>query len=198
VYVNDGFSDARAVSQLFRAEGTAPIATVLRPDTAEPVRAGERTLLIGSAFDDHHRRLRGRALTWYAGRSRLGTGEQLGAALPPGRIVLRLLAQDQSGRQTLALRTLRVALPALRLLQLNYADRVRHRGRTLTVRISATAPATLRVGGQRYSVGPRSRLLAVLLPRRPATGLLKLPFTLTATGRTAVGIERGTIMALRS
>jgi hypothetical protein len=198
VFVNDGFNEARAVSGLFRADGTAPIATIIRPDTGEPVRAGERTLLIGSALDDHHRRLRGRALTWYAGRSRLGTGEQLRATLPSGRIVVRLLARDQSGRQTVARRTLRVASPPLHLRQLSYPDQVRHRARTLTVRISATATATLLVGAHRYSVGPRSRLIVVRLPRRPATGLLKLRFTLTATGRSAGSIERGTIMAVRS
>jgi hypothetical protein len=198
VFVNDGFNEAQAVSQLFRAAGTAPIATIIRPDTSEPVRAGERTLLIGSAFDDHHRRLRGRALTWYAGRTRLGTGEQVSATLQSGRIVLRLLAHDQSGRQTLARRTLLVAPTPLRVLQLNYADRVRHGGRKLTARISVTAPATLRVGAHRYGVGPRARLIVIPLPRRPAIGLLKLRFTLTATGRGPGSIERGTIMAVRS
>jgi hypothetical protein len=198
VFVNDGFNEAHSVSQVFRADGTPPIATIIRPVTSEPVRAGERTLLIGGAFDDHHRRLRGRALTWYAGHSRLGTGEQLSAQLPAGRIVLRLLARDQNGRQTQARRTLSVALPPLRLLQLNYPDRVRRSGRTLTVRISVSAPATLRVGGHRYSVGPRARSIALPLPRRPAAGLLKLRFTLTAGGPSAGNIERGTIMAVRS
>ena len=198
VFVNDGFNEARAVSGLFRADGTPPIATIIRPATGEPVRAGERTLLIGSGLDDHHRRLRGRALTWYAGRSRLGTGEQLRATLPAGRIVLRLLARDQTGRQTVARRTLRVAATQLHLRQLSYPDQVRHRARTLTVRISATARATLRIGAHRYSVGPRSRTIALTLPRRPATGLLKLRFTLSATGRGGARGERGTIMAVRS
>jgi List-Bact-rpt repeat protein len=197
VYVNDGFNEARAVSPRFRAAGTAPIATIVRPDAGEPVRGGESTLLIGSAFDDRHHRLRGRALTWYAGRGRLGTGEQLKAKLPSGRIVLRLLARDQSGRQTLALRILRVAPPALRLLQMNYADRVRHGGRTLTVRISVTAPATLTVSGQRYGVGSRPRSIRVPLPNRPASGLLKLRFTLTPRGAGAGSIDRGTIMVVR-
>jgi hypothetical protein len=198
VFVNDGFNDAGAVSQPFRAAGSPPIATIVRPDTSEPVRAGERTLLIGSAFDDRHRRLRGRALTWYAGRSRLGTGQQLSAKLPSGRIVLQLVARDQSGRQTLTRRTLHVAPPTLHLLQLKYADQVRRGTRKLTARIRVNLAATLRVNGRSYGVGPRTRSIVVPLPTRPATGLLKLRFTLTAAGRGQGSIERGTILAVRS
>lgn len=43
VFVSDGFSEAQALAQLFRVAGTAPMATIVRPDTGEPVRAGERT-----------------------------------------------------------------------------------------------------------------------------------------------------------
>jgi hypothetical protein len=192
-----GFNDAQAVSQLFRAAGTAPIAMIVRLDTSEPVRSGERTLLIGSAFDDRRDLLRGRALTWYVGRRRLGTGQQLSAKLPSGRVVLRLIARDQSGRQALVRRTLLVAPPPVHLLRLIYTDQVRRGDRRLTARISATSPATFQVGGQRYSVGPRARLITVPLPRRPTTGLIKLRFTLTATGRSPARSERGTIMTVR-
>ena len=65
---------------------------ILRPVGGEAVRAGDRVLLTGAAFDDAHRELGGRALTWYAGRRLLGHGRRLRAALPAGRVVLRLVA----------------------------------------------------------------------------------------------------------
>ncbi len=197
VFVNDGFSEASVVSPVFRADGTPPVVQIIRPGIAEPVRGGERTLLIGSALDDLHHALHGGALAWYAGQRRLGAGEQIAALLPAGRIVLRLIARDQGGRQTILRRVLRVIAPPLRLLALNSPDVVRHRARTVTVRIAASATATLRTGGQHYRVGRRPRTIIVRLPSRPVTGLVTLPIELVATGRDAGRGAHGAIVVFR-
>jgi hypothetical protein len=197
VYVNDGFNEASVTSPVFRADGTAPVAQIIRPGRGEPVRGSERTLLIGSAFDDRHRSLRGGALTWYAGRRRLGSGEQLGATLPAGRVVLRLVARDRGGHQTVLRRVLQVIAPPVHLLRLTSPDDVRHRARAITLRIAATTTATLRVAGRRYTVGRRSRTIVVGLPSSPGAGLLRLPFRLAAAGPGAPSIERGVIVVVR-
>jgi hypothetical protein len=197
VYVNDGFNEANAVSPVFRADGTAPVVQIVRPGMDEPVRGGERTLLIGSAFDDRHRSLRGRALSWYAGRYRLGSGEQLEAPLPAGRVVLRLVARDQAGHQIVLRRVLHVVPAQLRLLALSSPDVVRHRARTITVRVAVSTAATLRTGGRRYRVGRRPRTIVVRLPRRPVSGLLTLPFELAAGGRGAASRGHGAIVVVR-
>ena len=125
VTVDDGFAQARATSTRFRADGTPPVARIVLPDVSESPQAG-RVLLQGSALDDRGRRLRGRALTWFAGTKRLGTGERLLAKLPAGRITLRLRASDR-GRVTFADRLL-VTPVALQLTSLRVPDRVATQG----------------------------------------------------------------------
>lgn len=197
VYVNDGFSEAQAISAPFRADGTPPVAQIVRPDRGEPVRPDEPALLIGSAFDELHRPLRGRALTWYAGRRRLGTGERLSATLPAGRVALRLLVRDRRGRRTVLRRVLRVAARTLRLQQLSYPYLVSRRAHTIRARVRANAPATLRIGNRRFQIGRRSRTIVLRLPRRPASGLVALSFQLVARGgRTRA--ERSVILVVRS
>ena len=71
-------------------------------------------MLTGAALDDRHRELRGRALSWYAGRKRLGHGRKLTVRLPAGRPVLRLVARDPSGRRGVARLRVRVRRPALK------------------------------------------------------------------------------------
>ncbi|MGI8429566.1 MAG: hypothetical protein ACR2OB_09745 [Solirubrobacteraceae bacterium] len=197
VYVNDGFNEANAVSPVFRADGTPPVAQIVRPSPGEPVRGDERTVLIGSAFDDRHRPLRGRALTWYAGRHRLGSGEQLEATLPAGRVLLRLVARDRTGHQTTRQRVLHVVPALVRLRQLSAPDVIRHRARTITVRVAASTAATLTTGGQRYHIGRRPRTIVVRLPARPASGLLTLPIQLVAGGPGPASSARGAIVVVR-
>jgi streptogramin lyase len=197
VYVNDGFNEARAVSPIFRADGTPPVAQIVRPGPGEQLRASERTLLIGSAFDDRHRPLRGRALTWYVGQHRLGSGEQLEATLPAGRVVLRLVTRDRDGHQAVLRRTVNVIAAPLQLLRLSSPDVVRHRARTITVRIAASTTATLTAGGRRYHVGRRPRTIVIRLPRSPATGLLTLPIELNASSGHAPSRAHGTILVVR-
>ncbi len=198
VYVNDGFSEAHAVSPVFRADGTAPVVQIIRPASGEEVRGGQRTLLIGSALDDRHRALRGRTLTWFAGRHRLGSGEQIQVTLPAGRVVLRLVARAAGGRQTILRRVLHVIPAPVSLLQLRFPALVRHRARTIRVYVAASTTATLRTGGRRYRVGRRPRTIVVRLPRRPASGLLTLPAELTAGSSGPESSEHDAIVLIRS
>ena len=55
---------------------------------------------------------------------------------------------------------------------------------------------SLRIGGKTYTVGPKARKLKVALPAKPATGALKLPYTVTATGSKQRS-QRGTLIVLR-
>jgi Concanavalin A-like lectin/glucanases superfamily len=181
VRVNDGFSDAVARSGAFQAEGTPPSARIILPQSSV-LPAPRRTVLQGSGLDDRNRPLRGRALTWFAGRRRLGNGERLQARLRAGRVTLRLQARDRFGRVATAVKRITVKPVALRVRTLQVRRRVAARARTLTVEVATTVPATLRAGGRSYAVGPRARRLSIALPRRPRVGVLKVGMTITAKG----------------
>ena len=86
----------------------------------------------GSAVDAAGKHLRGRALTWFAGTKRLGTGERLRVQLPVGRTTLRLRARDARGRETVVTRTLTVDPVALRADRLQGPARVAAGAKTAT------------------------------------------------------------------
>ena len=197
VSIDDGFSETRAVSALLQVAGTRPVVTIAGPRSGDDLRAGENSLLTGSAQDDGRRRLTRRALTWYAGAKRLGTGERLSARLPAGKVVLRLVARDRHGRTSEARRILRVQRAPLSLSRLRYAERVRAGTRTVSVQVQTSAAGTLRAGARRYAVGPRLRRIAVHLPARPVTGRVNVPFTLTPAAPGSGGKTLGTLTILR-
>ena len=181
VVVNDGFSDATAVSAVLRAPGTPPSARIVLPQAGASVQAGP-VRLFGTGRDDHTHRLHGRALTWFAGSRRLGSGEQLRAQLPAGRVTLRLVARDSRRRVAVVTRRLRVAPVALRLVRLRTPAHVGPRARTLAIGLATSVPATVRVGSHRYRVGPHSRTLRIPLPARPEIGILQFTVTVSASG----------------
>ena len=74
VGVSDGFNERSVTSRPFVAQGTRPRVEILTPEARAAIRSTDRVVLSGSAFDDRDRALNGRALTWYAGRKRLGRG----------------------------------------------------------------------------------------------------------------------------
>jgi Lactonase, 7-bladed beta-propeller len=115
------------------------------------------------------------------GRNRLGTGEKLAVRLPAGRYRLRLVARDRVGRTGVASRTVRVRPEPLRITRISYKPRVSRRTRKVVVTIRTSAPATLRARGHRFRIGTRARFV-LPLPRRPATGVLRIPVTLAASG----------------
>ena len=197
VRVNDGYDEARAVSGLFRSEGRPPKTTIVRPVTTEKVQAGDRTILVGTALDDRNQPLSGGKLTWYAGRKRLGTGNRRTVRLDAGRIKLRLVARDRNGKQGVATRTIQVAPVMLRITTLGLPASVKHRAKTVKIRIAASGPATLRAGGGLFKVGTRARRLAIRLPRKPASGRLRVPIDLRAGGKVVRGRVRATLTVLR-
>ena len=139
-------------------------------------------MLTGAALDDRHRELRGRALSWYAGRKRLGHGRKLTVRLPAGRPVLRLVARDPSGRRGVARLRVRVRRPALRLVRVGYPRSLPRGASRLTVRIAASERAILRAAGHRFRIGPRTRRVVLRLPRRPRSGPLRIRAVLSARG----------------
>jgi hypothetical protein len=195
VTVDDGFARARATSARFRADGAPPVARIVLPDANESPQAG-RVLLQGSGLDVRGRRLPGRALTWFAGSKRLGTGERLLAKLPAGRVTLRLRASDR-GRVAFAARPLVVTPVALQLTSLRVPDRVAARASRVAITLATTVPATLRAGGRRFRVGSRARRIVIPLPSRPRTGILERQLTLSADGAPQRRL-RMTIVVLRA
>jgi hypothetical protein len=63
--------------------------------------------------------------------------------------------------------------------------------------VQASAPAVLRVGGRRYKIGSGRRRISVALPRRPVTGIIKIPFQATPRTGAATGKVTGRIEARR-
>ena len=150
--------------------------------------------LFGAGRDDHSRRLRGRALTWFAGSRRLGSGEQLSVRLPAGRVTLRLVARDSHRHATVVTRRLVVAPVALELVRLRTPAHVGPRAHTLAITLATTVPATLRVGKHRYRVGPHSRTVRIPLPARPKTGILQLTVTISANGARQAALHERIIL----
>jgi hypothetical protein len=181
VRVNDGFNESVARSGPFRAEGAPPSARIILPATSKLPAPG-RTQLQGSGLDDRGRALRGASLTWFAGKRRLGRGERLRARLSAGRVTLRLVARDRFGRVTTAVRRLNVAPVQIQLSTLAGPERVSPKAKTMKITVATSTPATLRVGARRFAVRTRSRQLAIPLPAKPKTGILKVTLSVTAKG----------------
>ena len=179
VRVSDGFNGASAQSGSFRVAGSPPRAQIVLPGNATTRQAG-KALLLGKAFDDSQRRLRGRSLTWFAGGRRLGRGERRSATLPAGHYRLRLVVRDSRGRTATAVRRLRVTPVPLSVTELEAPARVKPGARTVAVKLGTTVPATVRAGGRSLRAGKKTRTLRLALPSRPKTGLVKLPVTIRA------------------
>jgi hypothetical protein len=106
--VSDGFDQVMIISRRFRIAPAPPLVTITSPTSASALRPGATVLLTGLAIDDARRPLTGSALTWYAGKTKLGTGQQLLATLPMQVASITLVARDRQGR------TAEVSLPAIK------------------------------------------------------------------------------------
>lgn len=195
VRVSDGFETAEVTSQPIRVDGRPPAATIVRPVRGERSTAAARVVLRGQGVDETGRRLRGRALTWFAGTRRLGTGERLRVRLPAGRTVVRLVVRDARGRRDTASQTVRVEPRALELQTMRAAP-VAKGARRLTVSVATSVPANLLAGGRTVRVGPKVRRVRLALPAAPAVGLVRVPVRLTPVGggqalRTTLIVLRG-------
>jgi hypothetical protein len=181
VFVNDGFNAATAQSGAFRMKGSPPTPRILNPLKGDALTTGN-ILLRGSALDDSLHRLSGKALTWFAGSRRLGSGSALRATLPAGVVRLRLRARDHLGRVAFAQRRVRIEPVPLQARVLRAPNHVRQGAGRVALTIATTTAAVLRVGGHSYQIGPRTRTVLVGLPARPKVGLLTIPLTIMGRG----------------
>jgi hypothetical protein len=177
VAVSDGFNLAAAFSARFAAAGAPPRVTIVSPKRRTRIAADGALELDGTAFDDRGQPVRGAALTWYAGRRRLGRGTRLFVqGLAPGRMRLRLLARGADGQLGSASVVVLVRPAAPRVLSLATPRTVPASAAAMGVTIATTEPATLRVGGRRYAVSRRARRLTIRFKR----GSSQIVLTLTA------------------
>jgi uncharacterized protein YndB with AHSA1/START domain len=195
VAISDGFNESSALSATFTAEGPPPQVEIERPVARELHLTPSALHLRGYARDSSNRLLRGKAMAWYAGKRLLGHGERLRVkSLPRGRVTIRLVARDRSGRASTASATIRVRAPQPGIVLLE-GDRVVKAGTVSTkLRLGTTAPATMRVGGKHYVVGAKPRTFVLRLPARPKSGLILIPYDL----RNADGRSRGVIEIVRT
>jgi hypothetical protein len=151
-------------------------------------------VLQGQAHDDAGKLLRGRSLTWYAGRRRLGTGAKLGAKLRAGRFQLRLVARDSHGRTSTVKRTVRVAAVPLEIVKLS-APNLKHGAKTTKVTVATSVPGTLTIRGHRFATGRRAKRYGITLPSSPKSGVLKLPVQVKA--KSGGRVIKATLIVLR-
>ena len=183
VLVDDGFHEVVATSGRVRVAPTPPRVRIVEPARGEPVRADAPLTLRGEAFGAGGRPLPFRALRWFDGRRPLGRGATLTVrGLTPGAHRLRLKAVEgrRRGRATVPV-TVQAVRPAF--LRLDVPARISPRARIVRLRVATTVAARLRVGRQRFSVGPQVRSIRVGI--QPAGGPLKLVLRLRVGGQTA-------------
>jgi hypothetical protein len=197
VDVGDGFSESTALSRRFRAAGARPVARIVSPSDGAVIVAGEKALLVGTAFDDRTETLEGAALRWYAGKRALGRGEQVTTRLAAGRTVLRLVARDRLGRRGTARLKVRVEPKRLRIVSLRFPRVVDSKARRVTGTIAVSAPAALRSVGKAYRLRTTPRKVTLGLPTRPRTGLVRSQFTIGARGAGTTGRIRAVVEVVR-
>jgi hypothetical protein len=197
VGLNDGFNQVTATSRAFLVQGNRPQVKIIAPVASSLLRAGDRILLSGVATDDLGVSLKGRSLTWYAGRRRLGAGPRLKARLSAGKVTLRLVARGSNGLTGVASVRLNVSPRRLRVVSVSVPQRVSHKATTVTVKLRTSDRAVLTAGGRRYAVRTRTTTLKVRLPKRPSAGVLKVGFRLTAASRSVKGTIKGIISVVR-
>ena len=190
--LSDGFNAATVLSKAFVVAPRAPTPTILAPAGRRRVEAGASTSLSGGAVDAAGRALTGAHLRWFAGKVKLGTGAKLSAVLPAGTRSVRLEAVDAAGRSRSASARVVVAPTTPFFLSLEHPDKISRRARSVALTVTATQPATLRVGAARFAVDRRKRTVRV--PIAPGSSTLELALKLTAGGKTMVqpvAIARG-------
>ena len=178
VYVSDGFNTAIATSAVFTAVGAPPLVTITSPQKPMRVAAGAPLDLAGVAYDDTGARLAGRALSWTAGRQRLGTGQQLTTVdLTAGRHTIRLSARDRTGRTASAAVSVTILPVPPVITRLSAPPRLSTKARSVTLQISVLAPARLTIGRVHATVGRALRTIRVPVARGKKPLVLVLRFS---------------------
>ena len=171
VTVNDGFREASVSSKRFASPGAPPDATIIAPANGTRQPNDAPLSLSGQAFDDASNAIRGKDLTWFSGKRRLGSGERIApAGLRPGRHRIELVARDRTGRVGRDAITVRLAPTPPVFLELAAPDSVKKKARSLGLRVASSLEAKLKVSGaggkaQTFSVGRRASRVAVRIPR---------------------------------
>jgi hypothetical protein len=181
--VSDGFRETTTTSARFVVAPRGPRVEILEPGAGQRADAGGGVRLRGAAVDDRGRRLTGRRLVWRAGRTVLGRGASVSAALPAGTRRVILEATDAAGRTGSDTVAVRVGATTPLFLRLSAAP-LAPGARTAVLIVAATQPSTLTVRGRRYEVDPKTRRIRV--PLGEIRGTVRLRVTLTAGGRRTV------------
>ncbi len=149
-------------------------------------------------MDDLGNPLKGRALTWFAGRKRLGTGATLKARLPAGKVTLKLRAREAGGLTRIVTERLTVTAQRLRVVSITVPQRVGKKARTVRITLRMSARARLVAAGHHFIVRTKATKLTVPLPKKPTVGLLKVPFKVSATNHAVKGTLHGSIWVIRT
>jgi hypothetical protein len=193
VRVSDGFNQVVSTSGRLRAVGRAPNVTITGPRRNERFLSDASVYLQGQAFDDAFRMLTGQRLTWFAGKRRLGHGASLNArGLPPGKVRLRLVARDRTGRAGSASVVVRVSAARPFFTTLSAPKKLSRKAGTLKLKVATNVAATLRAGGKNHAVASRTKTIRVKV--KTGNKALKLGLRLTAHRRTAtqtLAVPRG-------
>ena len=186
VTVNDGFTEAEAVSGRLVLPGTPPRVRIVSPGKRSAVAAGSALYLSGEAYDDSGAPLTGRRLTWSERRTVLGRGAQIStSALRPGRHRITLRAVDKIGRAKSTTTTVTVRGERPQFLTLDAPASLGARARSFRLRVASSAPGTLTVARRSFRVGRRVR--TVKIPVKPGSGPLTLRLRLSAGGSATSG-----------
>lgn len=184
--VSDGFNVTSVTSGPLLAIGAPPVVRILSVGLGGRIRPNTPLLLQGQAFDDAGNPLTGGHLKWFADRRRIGTGAQLTApSLPPGTQRVRLVATDAHGRSSHAQLTVRILAAKPVFLVAHAPSKVSAIAHRIRMTIASNVPAVLRIGGVRYPVGRRPRVITITI--RPGRSTLRLNYSLHSPGGTTTG-----------
>ncbi len=181
----DGFRQSSAVVARIAIPSSPPAVSILEP-ARRTVPADATLSLVGQAFDATGRTLKGRALTWRLDGAKVATGPQsLLSGLRVGTRRLTLTARDRSGLTATATVRLKVKKVTPRLLTFAGPKKLARSARTVTVKLSASAPGTARISGGVAAVSAQvaRRARSVRVKIAPGSKSLKLTVRLSAGGR---------------
>ncbi len=194
VRANDGFNEGRARSKRFVAIGRRPDVTILSPRRGTRIRNDASLYFAGQAVDDRSYPLTGKRLRWLDGRRLLGRGKSISvSALRPGKHKIRLVARDRFGRIGSDRVTVRLKAAAPRFLRVKAPSKLGRRARRLSLRVSSTIPATLRISGKRVRQTRKRvtrRLRRITVRVRSGRKTLRVRVRLSAGGKSTSSVLR--------
>jgi hypothetical protein len=194
VRINDGFSEAMAISEPINAAGAPPIVRIERPAGRAVLWSDTTLLLEGAAFDDESHPLTGADLHWFSvsatsGSRPLGTGGKISVTnLPPDVTSIRLEARDANGRVGKASVELQIVPQAPFFTVLDAPKTLRSKDTSVELRVAASRVATLAIGDSRFSVTTLPAPITIPVPA--TTKILRLDLQLTADGMARHGFLR--------